>query len=499
MISTFYITGKQVFRRRQQELEKLTVEQIERSRKELSDLERRFLERVAQTNRTRTTPKEGRVGGYGDDDGLAPWMTQPDDGDSSSQPKSSSGSNVMIQPRVQPQTYANGFNGFNGLDSAHASYGISSHAFPGSASAVDNGRVDLQSAPRHGELVSSVLSAPKDISNGQVKIKSGKLTSSLYGGSSNPLLLSKEAMLLSGGGGGGRFDGSYDPTAPSEITTKYGESYIRSQQQQQQRQQQFQTSNQPTNLLFTRGPTPGQSLPAEPAQSSIDRTSSLEMLCSLDMVKFPQNHSTDSMAMGQQATHAPFPWYNSYNASSADMHQEALGNGHGYYDSSLKNSASAISLTDFAMSLWPSMNNLATAAEALSSSSNAIDTEYGNLSPAKPKYGASGGVGNGYAGSGVDPERSLGSSLSKLQSLSNVALDELEVLASLEEEKNKASKAGGAKAESTASSAGMVGSGAGRGGSHFEPFDVGYSLDDSAAPVKIKTEGPSFNEVCKSF
>jgi hypothetical protein len=46
--------GKQVFRRRQQDLEKLSAEQIERSRKELSDLERRFLERVAQTNRTRS-------------------------------------------------------------------------------------------------------------------------------------------------------------------------------------------------------------------------------------------------------------------------------------------------------------------------------------------------------------------------------------------------------------------------------------------------------------
>ena len=44
--------GKQVFRRRQQDLEKLAIDQIERIRKELSDLERRFLERVAQTNRS---------------------------------------------------------------------------------------------------------------------------------------------------------------------------------------------------------------------------------------------------------------------------------------------------------------------------------------------------------------------------------------------------------------------------------------------------------------
>ena len=45
---------QQVFRRRVGELENLTGEQIERSRKELADLERKFLERVAQTNRSKT-------------------------------------------------------------------------------------------------------------------------------------------------------------------------------------------------------------------------------------------------------------------------------------------------------------------------------------------------------------------------------------------------------------------------------------------------------------
>lgn len=43
--------GKQVFRRRQQDLERLSLDQIERSRRELAELERKFLERVAQTNR----------------------------------------------------------------------------------------------------------------------------------------------------------------------------------------------------------------------------------------------------------------------------------------------------------------------------------------------------------------------------------------------------------------------------------------------------------------
>ena len=100
--------GKQVFRRRQQDLEKLTSEQIEQSRKELAELERKFLERVAQTNRTKTSNGikgnhfifynvlivivvmwfsvhfraiDGRPG-YEDENGnpiLAPWMLPPEE------------------------------------------------------------------------------------------------------------------------------------------------------------------------------------------------------------------------------------------------------------------------------------------------------------------------------------------------------------------------------------------------------------------------------------
>ena len=51
----FLFISQQVFRRRVGELENLTGEQIEKSRKELADLERKFLERVAQTNRSKTT------------------------------------------------------------------------------------------------------------------------------------------------------------------------------------------------------------------------------------------------------------------------------------------------------------------------------------------------------------------------------------------------------------------------------------------------------------
>jgi len=79
--------GKQVFRRRQQDLEKLSPEQIEVSRKELAELERKFLERVAQTNRIKGSSggmgknaKDGRAD-YEDENGnsvMAPWMIPPD-------------------------------------------------------------------------------------------------------------------------------------------------------------------------------------------------------------------------------------------------------------------------------------------------------------------------------------------------------------------------------------------------------------------------------------
>ena len=54
--------GKQVFRRRTADLNRLTSEQIQQSRIELSDLERRFLERVAQTNRVKNNGCTGTGG-----------------------------------------------------------------------------------------------------------------------------------------------------------------------------------------------------------------------------------------------------------------------------------------------------------------------------------------------------------------------------------------------------------------------------------------------------
>lgn len=51
--------GKQVFRRRTADINRLTPEQIQTSRSELSELERRFLERVAQTNRVKSASGVG--------------------------------------------------------------------------------------------------------------------------------------------------------------------------------------------------------------------------------------------------------------------------------------------------------------------------------------------------------------------------------------------------------------------------------------------------------
>lgn len=55
--------GKQVFRRRTADINRLTPEQIQQSRAELSELERRFLERVAQTNRVKSSGVAGGGGG----------------------------------------------------------------------------------------------------------------------------------------------------------------------------------------------------------------------------------------------------------------------------------------------------------------------------------------------------------------------------------------------------------------------------------------------------
>jgi len=83
--------GKQVFRRRTADINRLTPGQIQQSRNELSELERRFLERVAQTNRVKSSGPpssqagQAAVGGEAQKTGLGekesppspPWLQAP--------------------------------------------------------------------------------------------------------------------------------------------------------------------------------------------------------------------------------------------------------------------------------------------------------------------------------------------------------------------------------------------------------------------------------------
>ena len=69
--------GKQVFRRKSVEMNKLTMEQLKRSRDELTELERKFLDRVSQTSRCKpgVMPKLGALTQADKQD--MPWMQPP--------------------------------------------------------------------------------------------------------------------------------------------------------------------------------------------------------------------------------------------------------------------------------------------------------------------------------------------------------------------------------------------------------------------------------------
>ena len=78
---------QQVFRRRQQDIDRQTPEELEAKKKEIAALEKRFLERVAQTNRAQRNERNGvllnkgcRLGSFVSEDGTAPpWMVPPSD------------------------------------------------------------------------------------------------------------------------------------------------------------------------------------------------------------------------------------------------------------------------------------------------------------------------------------------------------------------------------------------------------------------------------------
>lgn len=221
--------------------------------------------------------------------------------------------------------------------------------------------------------------------------------------------------------------------------------------------------------------------------NNINRINSLEMLCSLDMVKFSQNQSLDhlpnfSLQSSNQQIPSSFPWYggSNPNVTTADPNGIHLNNS---FDGNIKPSASAVSLSDFAMSLWPSMNNLVTAAEA-ALSNNIVDhsqmtvaTHTGNKNPFKSSS-------EEFQKTGVN---TLGGSLSKMQSLSNVALDELEALSSMDEEKAKKVRSSNnddiKTTTITASSSSSAPSNSKNDHVEIKPITIDSCSDINAAPV----------------
>lgn len=78
--------GKQVFRRRTADINRLTPEQIQQSRAELSELERRFLERVAQNNRVKSSGVGNGNSGNQGSSGSAASKVKVEETDTSNSP-----------------------------------------------------------------------------------------------------------------------------------------------------------------------------------------------------------------------------------------------------------------------------------------------------------------------------------------------------------------------------------------------------------------------------
>jgi hypothetical protein len=121
-----------------------------------------------------------------------------------------------------------------------------------------------------------------------------------------------------------------------------------------------------------------------PHHQGLRQVSSLDMLCSLDVVKFPNSESDENL---HQFTSVNYPWssegleMNTGNFSrgpsslyldgiasnqSNDMSSNTLSNS----DVLPRNSSMSHSFADFTVALWPSINNLAAAAEAVSNATS---------------------------------------------------------------------------------------------------------------------------------
>lgn len=136
-----------MFRRRQQDLEKLTTEQIARCRMDLAELERKFLEKVAQTNRTKSgsgiksllfNENNNQPFSYVtfvDDNGLlAPWMRQPSDfSNDYHQNSEPSLHSVNLNMRQKPPS-----NSINGIFDVPSAYNIKPNEKILNAKGLDN-------------------------------------------------------------------------------------------------------------------------------------------------------------------------------------------------------------------------------------------------------------------------------------------------------------------------------------------------------------------------
>lgn len=90
------------------------------------------------------------------------------------------------------------------------------------------------------------------------------------------------------------------------------------------------------------------------SSSSLGRVNSLDVLCSLDVIKFPSAQSMDSLSMYGQSGEDPFPWSSNPGAGSTSSLYGGLGMAPLGYRSTLSQSTNSFGRS----SLWPSMNNL---------------------------------------------------------------------------------------------------------------------------------------------
>ena len=162
--------GKQVFKRRQQDIDRLTPEDLERTRLEISDLEKRFLEKTAQLNRAQQDPaallsgggpKLGRLGGVlsPEDCILPPWMMPPSQQDAAqggAKPPQSLKTSSRLSNRAAMLNDASHFGTFG---DAHVAFEDVPQTFSdwtyysaaAGAEGEDEGGVDLTSAPPHNQ------------------------------------------------------------------------------------------------------------------------------------------------------------------------------------------------------------------------------------------------------------------------------------------------------------------------------------------------------------